>query len=119
MHELTNSQSHTQLLRLHNLFLQIYPSAIWHPDHPIRLLKLCISKLSPLLDTAATSNVSLVTANGAGGKKGKKRARGEEDGLLASLEGREGRRIGVEGAVALEALQCEYLATNDPASDIG
>jgi hypothetical protein len=30
---------------------------------------------------------------------------------LASLEGREGRRIGVEGAVALEALQreCSYL----------
>ncbi|KAI9635362.1 uncharacterized protein MKK02DRAFT_44049 [Dioszegia hungarica] len=101
----TSTQSHTQLLRLHNIFLDIFPSATWYPEHPARLLKLCISKLSPLLDSTAPVNTSLATANGAGGKKGKKRARGEEDGLLASLEGREGRRIGVEGAVALEALQ--------------
>jgi hypothetical protein len=52
--------------------------------------------------------VSLTVSSGSGGKKGKKRARGEEDGLLASLEGREGRPIGADGAVALEALHRQF-----------
>jgi hypothetical protein len=47
--------------------------------------------------------------NGSAGKRGKKRARGAEDGLVASLEGRSGRTIGSEGEVILEALQRESI----------
>lgn len=110
----TSSETQIQLLRFHKLLLSVYPVATWPPDHPARLLKQCLSRLSPLLETGSSStgtSISAGMANPVNGtsaaKKGKKRARGEEDGVLASLEGREGRRIGVEAETALEALQRE------------
>ncbi|RSH83829.1 hypothetical protein EHS25_005444 [Saitozyma podzolica] len=70
-----------QLFRLHRLLISLYPPALLPAE-------------------ARGSGV-----NGSAGKRGKKRARGAEDGLVASLEGRSGRTIGSEGEVILEALQ--------------
>lgn len=105
-----HSDVQLQLFRLHRLLISLYPPALLPTEYPTRLIRICLGRLSPLLDSRPLPGGPGGSAlNGAGsvGKRGKKRARGAEDGLVASLEGRSGRTIGSEGEVIVEALQRE------------
>lgn len=84
--------------------LSFYPPALLPIDYPTRLLRFCLGRLSPLLDTRPLLTTTPMT-NG-GGKRGKKRARGAEDGLVGGLEGRESRTITTgDSEVILESLR--------------
>ncbi|KAK8846849.1 hypothetical protein IAR55_005937 [Kwoniella newhampshirensis] len=110
----TMAESQIQLLKFHRLLLTLYPSSLVSVEYPTRLLRLCLTKLSPLLDSRSKPVNIGSQANG-GGKRGKKRARGAEDSLVGDLEGREGRAVGVnECAVALEALKLMSLLHPTP-----
>ncbi|WRT64888.1 uncharacterized protein IL334_001824 [Kwoniella shivajii] len=103
-----------QLLKFHNLFLTLYPPAIVPVEFPTRLLRLCLTKLQPLLENKSRSNDSS-SAQVGGGKRGKKRARGAEDGLVGGLEGREGKSIGQrEGEIIVHALKLTPLLHATP-----
>lgn len=71
--------------------LTFYPPALLPAEYPTRLLRLCQGKLAPLLDPRSMPSVEPMM-NG-GGKRGKKRARGAEDGLVGGLEGRESKTV--------------------------
>jgi hypothetical protein len=108
---LTNRSTHLQLLRFHSFFLEIYPSSIVPVEYPTRLLKLSLGHLSPLLDPKgqAVPTTDIVT-NGSGStsKKGKKRARGAEDGLVGGLEGRDRANLSSDEIdVIVESLNCK------------
>jgi hypothetical protein len=92
-----------QLLKLHNLLLTLYPSENLPVEYPTRLLKVCLGKAGGLLDSRP--DTGMIT-NGGGGKRGKKRQRGQEDGLVGGLEGRDARAMSEStGEVILEALK--------------
>lgn len=57
--------------------------------------------------SAGSKNAGGVATGSGGGKRGKKRTRAEEDGVVGGLEGREKRRIGREVGLVLEALRSE------------
>ncbi len=84
--------------------LTLYPPALLPIDYPSRLLRLCLGKLSPLLEPRPQPSAGPIV-NG-GGKRGKKRARGAEDGLVGGLEGRDSKSLGDEEIeVVLESLR--------------
>nr|XP_019047315.1 hypothetical protein I302_03924 [Kwoniella bestiolae CBS 10118]OCF26245.1 hypothetical protein I302_03924 [Kwoniella bestiolae CBS 10118] len=85
-----------QLLKFHHLLMTIFPPAIVPLEYPTRLLRLCLTRVQPLLENRSKADIS--TGNAVGGKRGKKRARNAEDGLVGGLEGREARTVG-EGEV--------------------
>ena len=104
----SHSQSQVQLFRFHHLILTMYPSAILPAEFSTRLLRLSLHKLAPLLEPSPLPAAAKLT-NG-GGKRGKKRVRGAEDGLVGGLEGREGRAVSSdEIEVILESLECSLL----------
>ena len=74
-----------------------------------RLLKYCLARSGALLEKR---DVPVAMVNGSGGKRGKKRARGAEDGLIGSLEGRAARPISAEDVqIILACLKREYTVT--------
>ena len=106
--------THLQLLRFHSFFLELYPSSIVPVEYPTRLLKLSLGHLSPLLDPKgqAVPTTDIVTnGSGSSSKKGKKRARGAEDGLVGGLEGRDrANLLSEEVDVIVESLKCKLAA---------
>lgn len=101
------STCHLQLLRFHQLFFNLYPPALVPIEYPSRLLKYCLGQYSPVFDPRPVQ-MSTVNGNVDGGKKGKKRARGMEDGLVGGLEGRGQKTLDVaECQMIVEALRCE------------
>ncbi|ODN85653.1 hypothetical protein L198_07482 [Cryptococcus wingfieldii CBS 7118] len=84
-------ESRTLLLRFHSLLLTLYPPSLLPVEYPTRLLRSCLSSLSPLLGDKRESVAAASKNESGGGKRGKKRARGAEDGLVGDLEGK-GRR---------------------------
>ncbi|WWD07797.1 hypothetical protein V865_005901 [Kwoniella europaea PYCC6329] len=103
-----------QLLKFHHLLLTIFPPAVVPLEYPTRLLRLCLTKVQPLLENRTKSDISSGNVGG-GGKRGKKRARNAEDGLVGGLEGREGRTVGVdEVKVIVCALQLVPLLHPTP-----
>jgi hypothetical protein len=112
---LKDRSTHLQLLRFHSFFLELYPSSIVPVEYPTRLLKLSLGHLSPLLDPKgqAVPTTDIVT-NGSGStsKKGKKRARGAEDGLVGGLEGRDRANLSSDEIdVIVESLNCKLTPT--------
>lgn len=89
------SQTHLQLLGFHHLFFELYPPTLVPVDYPSRLLRFSLAQYASILD--ARPGVVAVSAE-SGGKRGKKRARGAEDGLIGGLEGREAKAISVDTA---------------------
>ena len=111
-----------QFLRFQKLLFTQYTPAMVPVDYPTRLLQLCLTLLNPLLETRSSGPQAI---NGHGGminggadsnrRKGKKRARDAEDGLIGSLEGRAVRPIGEEeAAVILSALVCKSCKAFHP-----
>ncbi len=97
-----------QLFRFHHLMLTLYSPALLSIDYPTRLLRLCLGKLSPLLEPRPLPATGQAPMPNGGGKRGKKRARGAEDGLVGGLEGRESRALSSEeSGVILESLRCK------------
>ncbi|CAD6577358.1 MAG: hypothetical protein TREMPRED_001937, partial [Tremellales sp. Tagirdzhanova-0007] len=91
----------------------MYPSAILPAEFSTRLLRLSLHKLAPLLEPSPLPAAAKLT-NG-GGKRGKKRVRGAEDGLVGGLEGREGRAVSSdEIEVILESLELTPLLHPTP-----
>lgn len=76
------------------------------------MMKQALASVSLVLDTKtpvlASSQVKESAADGALGKKGKKRARGAgEEVVVAGIEGRGGRGLSrIEGEIVLSALRC-------------
>lgn len=108
---LISRSTHLHLLRFHSFFLELYPSSIVPVEYPTRLLKLSLGHLSPLLDPKgqAVPTTDIVTnGSGSSSKKGKKRARGAEDGLVGGLEGRDRATLSSEEVdVIVESLKCK------------
>jgi hypothetical protein len=101
--------THIQLIRLHNLLLALYPPELLPVEYPSRLLKLSLTRLGSLLDPKPET--ATVSSNGSGGKRGKKRQRGQEDVLVGDLEGRHSRAISPANAkVVLETLERVLLS---------
>nr|XP_019005264.1 uncharacterized protein I203_02111 [Kwoniella mangroviensis CBS 8507]OCF68725.1 hypothetical protein I203_02111 [Kwoniella mangroviensis CBS 8507] len=108
------TDSQVQLLRFHHLLLTIFPPAVVRLEYPTRLLRLCLTRVQPLLENRTKSDISSGNVGG-GGKRGKKRARNAEDGLVGGLEGREVRTVGVdEVKVIVCALQLVPLLHPTP-----
>lgn len=102
---LTNSQSRILLLRLHSHLLTLFAPALIPASFPTRLLRHALTALHPVLPQR---NSQLGFGTVESGKRGKKRARGGEDGLVGTFEGRAARAVGSdEMEVALAALQRE------------
>lgn len=98
-----------QLIRLHNLLLTLYPPELLPVEYLTRLLKLSLTRVGSLLDPKTETASTLV--NGTGGKRGKKRQRGQEDVLVGDLEGRQSRAFSeANSEVILETLQRELCA---------
>lgn len=103
--------THLQLLRFHSFFLEQYPSSLVPVEYPTRLLRLSLGQLAPLLDTKAPLAPAAAQMNGGSStsKRGKKRARGAEDGLVGGLEGRDRANLAKgEVDVIVESLRREY-----------
>jgi hypothetical protein len=84
----------------------MYPSSIVPVEYPTRLLRLSLAHLSPLLDPKGQA-VPAAAADSSSSKKGKKRARGAEDGLVGGLEGRDRVNLTEEEVhVIVESLKC-------------
>ncbi|RXK39042.1 hypothetical protein M231_03666 [Tremella mesenterica] len=85
-----------RLIRLHQLLLDVYPATIWPVEYTTRLTKFVLSCLSPMLDKPSEPShgpkLDLISS----GKRGKKRVRNDEDGLISGLEGRDGRGVSDE-----------------------
>ncbi|WWC87015.1 uncharacterized protein L201_001898 [Kwoniella dendrophila CBS 6074] len=93
-----------QLLKFHQLLLTLFPSALASPEYPTRLLRICLTRVQPLLANKTKADTS--SGNIGGGKRGKKRARGAEDGLVGGLEGRESRSLkAIDVEVVVQALR--------------
>lgn len=113
MTDTSHSQSQAQLFRFHRLILNLYPPAVLPTEYSTRLLRLSLRKLAPLLEPWSVSVTAKLT-NG-GGKRGKKRVRGAEDGLVGGLEGRESKGVSNdEIEVVLESLRCSLLPCVNP-----
>ncbi|WVR04541.1 hypothetical protein IAU60_001548 [Kwoniella sp. DSM 27419] len=96
--------SQLRLFKFHRIILTLFPPALVTIEYPSRLLRLCLTRLQPLLENK--TKVNDLSSAAVGGKRGKKRARGAEDGLVGGLEGREGRTVEQEDAeVILEAVR--------------
>ena len=109
---LTIRQTHLQLLKFHSFFLSIYPSSIVPVEYPTRLLRLSLAHLSPLLDPKGQAAPAPTADSSTTSKKGKKRARGAEDGLVGGLEGRDRVNLTEEEIeVIVESLKCTYDLT--------
>lgn len=109
----------TQLLKFHTLLLTLYPPSLVPTDYPTRLLRLCVSTFSPLLERKDVSASAVASQNeSGGGKRGKKRARNAEDGLVGDLEGKGRQSLGTgEVKVILQALKresyfCVYIVAD-------
>lgn len=77
-------------------------------EYPTRLLRLSLGCLSPLLDPKDTSAATPAVSGTS--KRGKKRARGAEDGLVGGLEGRERASLSeAEMDIIVASLECESL----------
>jgi hypothetical protein len=88
----------------------MYPSSIVPVEYPTRLLRLSLAHLSPLLDPKGQA-VPAPAADSSSSKKGKKRARGAEDGLVGGLEGRDRVNLTEEEVdVIVESLKCTFPA---------
>nr|XP_018265574.1 uncharacterized protein I303_01944 [Kwoniella dejecticola CBS 10117]OBR87732.1 hypothetical protein I303_01944 [Kwoniella dejecticola CBS 10117] len=97
------TETQIQLLKFHRLLLSLYPPAIVPLEYPTRLLRLSLTRVQPLLENRAKSEIP--SGNTGGGKRGKKRARGAEDGLVGGLEGRDARTFHTEEVeVIIQAL---------------
>ncbi|WVF69904.1 hypothetical protein IAT40_004687 [Kwoniella sp. CBS 6097] len=108
-------ESQTQLLKFHHLIISLYPPALMAVEYPTRLLRLSLKQLSPLLENRSRSTDVSSASTNSGGKRGKKRARGAEDGLVGGLEGRDGRTLAVEEvAVIVQALRLSCLLHPTP-----
>jgi hypothetical protein len=86
----------------------MYPASIVSVEYPTRLLRLSLGHLAPLLDPKAQSApVQAHATNGSStSKRGKKRARGAEDGLVGGLEGRDRPILaGKESDLIVESLK--------------
>ena len=84
----------------------MYPSSIVPVEYPTRLLRLSLAQLSPLLDPKG-QEAPAPAADSSSSKKGKKRARGAEDGLVGGLEGRDRVNLTEEEVnVIVESLKC-------------
>jgi hypothetical protein len=84
----------------------MYPSSIVPVEYPTRLLRLSLAHLSPLLDPKGQP-VPAPAADSSSSKKGTKRARGAEDGLVGGLEGRDRVNLTEEEVdVIVESLKC-------------
>ncbi|KAL7418589.1 hypothetical protein Q5752_007047 [Cryptotrichosporon argae] len=104
------TEPRAQLLSLHARLLRAYHPGALHPDYPARLLKLCLSGLRPLLETRAPAAGAPAPA-----KRGKKRARGHEESLVSSLEGRRRRGLGeAEADVVVRLLELAALLHPTP-----
>lgn len=84
------------------MLFTLYPPALSPVDFPTRLLRSCLSRYSALLSSDRSSPLALA-ANVANGKRGKKRARGAEDGLIGGLEGRDSRAVSQDTVQAVLA----------------
>ncbi|WVQ84129.1 hypothetical protein IAT38_006276 [Cryptococcus sp. DSM 104549] len=112
---LAMAESQLQLLKFHTLFFSLYPSSLHLTEYPTRLLRLCLSRLTPLIEPRSKASDSVESGAGAGGKRGKKRARGAEDGLVGGLEGRGERALGEdECAIIVAALKLTPLLHTTP-----
>lgn len=107
-------EMHVQLLNFHQYLYKLYPPSTTPLDYTSRLLRSCLSRYSGLLETRQSAGLT-PTANGiGGGKRGKKRARGAEDGLIGGLEGREARAISEATVEAvLASLPRESICANN------
>jgi hypothetical protein len=98
----------TQILRFHALFFSAFSPAMLPSETTERMLRYCCQRIVPLLEQRSpTASHQL---NGGGGNRGKKRARGAEDGLVAGLEGRAVRGLGADEADEIE-LALELIST--------
>jgi hypothetical protein len=89
----------------------MYPSSIVPVEYPTRLLRLSLAHLSPLLDPKGQAVPDAAAADSSSSKKGKKRARGAEDGLVGGLEGRDRVNLTEEEVdVIVESLKCTLSA---------
>ncbi|KIR31875.1 hypothetical protein I352_05873 [Cryptococcus deuterogattii MMRL2647] len=101
----------TQLLKFHILLLTLFSPSLVPTDYPTRLLRFCISSFSPLLERKNVSASAAASKNeSGGGKRGKKRARNAEDGLVGDLEGKGRQSLGAgEVDVILQALKLDKI----------
>ncbi|KGB80224.3 hypothetical protein CNBG_6062 [Cryptococcus deuterogattii R265] len=110
------SDCQTQLLKFHILLLTLFSPSLVPTDYPTRLLRFCISSFSPLLERKNVSASAAASKNeSGGGKRGKKRARNAEDGLVGDLEGKGRQSLGAgEVDVILQALKLSPLLHTTP-----
>ncbi|XAO27914.1 hypothetical protein I312_106778 [Cryptococcus bacillisporus CA1280] len=110
------SDCQTQLLKFHILLLTLFSPSLVPTDYPTRLLRFCISSFSPLLERKDVSASAAASKNeSGGGKRGKKRARNAEDGLVGDLEGKGRQSLGAgEVDVILQALKLSLLLHTTP-----
>ncbi|AFR95231.2 hypothetical protein C343_03324 [Cryptococcus neoformans C23] len=110
------SECQTQLLKFHTLLLTLYPPSLVPTDYPTRLLRFCVSTFSPLLERKDVSASAVASKNeSGGGKRGKKRARNAEDGLVGDLEGKGRQSLGTgEVKVILQALKLSPILHTTP-----
>ncbi|KIR51254.1 hypothetical protein I315_06296 [Cryptococcus gattii Ru294] len=110
------SDCQTQLLKFHILLLTLFSPSLVPTDYPTRLLRFCISSFSPLLERKDVSASAAASKNeSGGGKRGKKRARNAEDGLVGDLEGKGRQSLGAGVVdVILQALKLSPLLHTTP-----
>lgn len=80
----TMTESRLNLVAFHKILTDAYPAATLPVEYTSRLLRFSLGVLGSLLD----SRPPAVAAAAPGGRKSKKRARGAEDALVGTLEGR-------------------------------
>jgi hypothetical protein len=91
------------------LLLEQYPPALAPVDYASRLLRHCLTQYASVLDSRP--GVITATAESGGGKRGKKRARGAEDGLIGGLEGRETKALSEHTVeIVMSCLKRTYLS---------
>lgn len=82
------SESRLKLVHFHSILLEVFPPAILPLEYTTRLLRFSLGIMGSLLDTRPQSSSTITPQHRS---KGKKRARGAEDALVAGLEGRASR----------------------------
>lgn len=94
----TMNESRLRLLHLHSLLLEQFSAAVLPLEYTQRLLKYALGIMGSVMAQKQPTTLSAV-------KKGKKRARGQEDALLGGLEGRAPKPVSQQVAnVVLAAL---------------
>lgn len=84
----------------------MFPAALVPVEYPTRLLRLSLGYLSPLLEPKQRVEATSIPTGMS--KRGRKRARGAEDGLVGGLEGRERAALSTaEIDIISAALSCE------------